>query len=104
MGSQIPIDVLVLSGLLVLVIVFSFAAFAKLYRKAGPHEALVVYGFRGMRIIKGKGTVIYSDDRKRARAFAGADVVRCGSEAGPVHQAGRCGDGRGGGADQGEVG
>ncbi len=58
LGSQIPIDVLVLSGLLVLVIVFSFAAFAKLYRKAGPHEALVVYGFRGMRIIKGKGTVI----------------------------------------------
>ena len=58
MGFQIPIDVLVLSGLLVLVIVFGFAAFAKLYRKAGPHEALVVYGFRGMRIIKGKGTVI----------------------------------------------
>jgi len=34
------------------------AVFAKLYRKAGPHEALVVYGFRGTRVIKGHGTVI----------------------------------------------
>ena len=33
--------------------------FARLYRKAGPHEALVVYGFRGTRIIKGRGTVIF---------------------------------------------
>jgi flotillin len=32
--------------------------FARLYRKAGPHEALVVYGFRGTRVIKGHGTVI----------------------------------------------
>jgi flotillin len=58
MGFQIPTDVMVFAVLCVLVIVFGFAAFAKLYRKAGPHEALVVYGFRGMRIIKGKGTVI----------------------------------------------
>ena len=35
------------------------AMFARLYRKAGPHEALVVYGFRGTRIIKGRGTVIF---------------------------------------------
>jgi len=33
--------------------------FARLYRKAGPHEALVVYGFRGTRIIKGRGSVIF---------------------------------------------
>src|SRR5450432_3646070 len=59
MGFQIPLEVQVLAGLSILVIVFAFAAFAKLYRKAGPHEALVVYGFRGMRIIKGKGTVIF---------------------------------------------
>ena len=32
---------------------------ASLYRKAGPHEALVVYGFRGTRIVKGHGTVIF---------------------------------------------
>src|SRR4029453_1966555 len=33
--------------------------FANLYRKAGPHEALVVYGFRGTRIVKGRGVVIF---------------------------------------------
>jgi flotillin len=32
---------------------------ARLYRKAGPHEALIVYGFRGTRIVKGRGTVIF---------------------------------------------
>ena len=35
------------------------AMFARLYRKAGPHEALIVYGFRGTRIVKGRGTVIF---------------------------------------------
>src|ERR1041385_7369473 len=35
------------------------AMFARLYRKAGPHQALVVYGLRGTRIIKGRGTVIF---------------------------------------------
>jgi flotillin len=31
---------------------------ARLYRKAGPNEALVVFGFRGTRIVKGHGTVV----------------------------------------------
>src|SRR5437667_9013477 len=35
------------------------SALAKLYRKAGPHEALIVYGFGGTRIIKGHGTVVF---------------------------------------------
>ena len=59
-----------------------------LYRKAGPHEALVVYGFRGTRIVKGHGTVIFPDDRKLSRAFARADVVRRRAAAGPVHTQG----------------
>ena len=59
MGFSVPTDVLVIAGLCALVVVFGFALFAKLYRKAGPHEALVVYGFRGLRMIKGKGTVIF---------------------------------------------
>ncbi len=33
--------------------------FVKLYRKAGPHEALVVYGIRGSRVVRGHGTVIF---------------------------------------------
>jgi flotillin len=45
--------------LLVLSVIFLMSMFAKLFRKAGPHEALVVYGFRGTRIVKGRGTVIF---------------------------------------------
>ena len=51
-------EVLVISGLMVLGILFLMTMFARLYRKAGPHQALVVYGVRGTRIIKGRGTVI----------------------------------------------
>ena len=50
---------IVIAGLMVLAILFLMAMFAKLFRKAGPHEALVVYGFRGTRIVKGRGTVIF---------------------------------------------
>jgi len=49
----------VVAGLMVLAIVLLTMVFASLYRKAGPHEALVVYGFRGTRIVKGRGTVIF---------------------------------------------
>src|SRR5580692_5465326 len=52
-------SVWVISGLMVLTILFLMSILAKLYRKAGPHEALIVYGFRGTRIVKGHGTVIF---------------------------------------------
>ena len=52
-------DVFVIGSLMLLAILFLMAMFARLYRKAGPHEALVVYGFRGTRIVKGRGTVIF---------------------------------------------
>jgi flotillin len=55
---QIPTDVLVIAGTGVAAILLLMAVFANLYRKAGPHEALIVYGFRGTRVIKGHGTVI----------------------------------------------
>src|SRR5216684_6452332 len=55
---QMPTDVLVIAAIAVATIVLLMAVFARLYRKAGPHEALVVYGFRGTRVIKGHGTVI----------------------------------------------
>ena len=54
-----PNEVYVIGGLIVLVIIFVFMAFAGMFRKAGPHEALVVYGFRGTRVVKGHGTVIF---------------------------------------------
>src|SRR5881396_2143427 len=51
--------VLVITSLMVVVTLMLLTVFARLYRKAGPHEALVVYGFRGTRIVKGRGTVIF---------------------------------------------
>jgi flotillin len=53
------IQILVVSGLMVLAILLLMAMLARLYRKAGPHQALVVYGMRGTRVIKGGGTVIW---------------------------------------------
>jgi flotillin len=44
-------------GLLILMLLMSFLA--SLYRKVGPHEALVVYGFRGKRVITGHGTIVW---------------------------------------------
>jgi flotillin len=49
----------VIVGLLVVAAFFIAGAIARLYRKVGPHEALVVYGARGTRVIKGGGTVIF---------------------------------------------
>src|SRR5579862_1342169 len=51
-------SVWVMAGLCVLVVLFLMIAFAKMLRKAGPHEALIIYGIRGTRIIKGGGTII----------------------------------------------
>ena len=48
-----------IAGLMALSFILLISMFARLYRKAGPHEALVVYGFRGTRIIKGRGSVIF---------------------------------------------
>lgn len=54
-----PTGVFVMAGMMVLVLFIIVALFAGLYRKAGPHEALVVYGFRGTRVVRGHGTVIF---------------------------------------------
>jgi flotillin len=50
--------VLVIGGLAVLAIFLIFGIFARLYRKAGPHEALIVYGLRGTRVVVGGGAVV----------------------------------------------
>ncbi len=56
---QPSVEILVMAGLMVLAVLLLMSMFARLYRKAGPHQALVVYGIRGTRIIKGRGTVIF---------------------------------------------
>jgi len=52
-------DTLVIAGLIVLVLIVVMATVAKMFRKAGPHEALIIYGMRGTRIVKGGGTIIF---------------------------------------------
>ena len=49
----------VVAGLIVLCTMFFLSFLVKLYRKAGPHEVLLVYGFRGTRVVKGGGTVVF---------------------------------------------
>src|SRR5881397_4062131 len=55
---NIPIEYLIIAGLAVLALLLLMSVLARLYRKAGPHEALVVYGFRGKRVITGHGTIV----------------------------------------------
>jgi flotillin len=55
----IAVEIWIVVGLAVLVVLFLISSLARLYRKAGPHEALIVYGFRGTRVVQGHGTVIF---------------------------------------------
>ncbi len=55
---QVVYEVVVIVVLMFLAVLLLMSMFARLYRKAGPHQALVVYGMRGTRIIKGRGAFI----------------------------------------------
>jgi flotillin len=57
--STIPNDIIVMIGLGLVALILILGLLARMYRKAGPHEALIVYGFRGPRVVKGHGTVIF---------------------------------------------
>src|SRR6266404_317419 len=48
----------IMIGTLVAVLFFAFFVITSWYRKAGPNEALIVYGFRGPRIVIGKIALI----------------------------------------------
>src|SRR5262250_1706311 len=54
----ITMEIWIIAGLSVLAVLLMMAVLARLYRKVGPHEALVVYGFRGKRVITGHGTIV----------------------------------------------
>jgi flotillin len=56
---NINMNIVVIAALMALGVLILLSMFARLFRKAGPHQALIVYGFRGTRIIKGRGTVIF---------------------------------------------
>jgi flotillin len=54
---ELSMTYLVIGGIIAVVLV-GMMMIASWFRKAGPNEALIVYGFRGNRTIIGRGTVI----------------------------------------------
>src|SRR5438105_4576692 len=53
----IPLPFLIAAGA-VLAFIFMMSIVTACFRKVGPNQALIVYGFRGTRVVKGRGTVI----------------------------------------------
>ena len=49
----------VVVGMCLLVFLLLMSFLANLYRKAGPNEAIVVYGLGGTRVVKGHGTLVF---------------------------------------------
>jgi len=52
-------SVIVIVGLGVLAVLVLMGALARMYRKAGPNEAIIRYGFGGPKVIIGHGALIY---------------------------------------------
>jgi flotillin len=52
-------ELLTIVGTLVIILMLIFALMARLYKKVGPNQALVVYGFGGTKVVKGSGKVIW---------------------------------------------
>src|SRR5579885_2406907 len=57
---EIPhvVEIWIFVGLAVMAVLFLISGMARIYRKAGPHEALIVYGLGGTRVVKGHGTMV----------------------------------------------
>lgn len=49
----------VIIGMMIMGLVILMGLLASMFRKVGPNQALVVYGFRGTRIVQGGGTIIF---------------------------------------------
>src|ERR1700685_4562232 len=52
------VEIWIFVGLGVMALLFLMSGMARLYRKAGPHEALIVYGLGGTRVVQGHGTLV----------------------------------------------
>jgi flotillin len=55
----LPPDVVVGAGILILVLLIGMTIVARMYRKVGPNEALVVYGMGGTHVYTGRGAIIF---------------------------------------------
>lgn len=58
-GSVDLISIAIVVGVMVVVLLLLAVIIANLYRKVGPNEALIVYGFGGTKVVKGSGKVIW---------------------------------------------
>jgi len=56
--SHATMTIIIFSALAVMVILFLIRGIAGIYRKAGPHEALIKYGVGGTRVVKGGALVM----------------------------------------------
>jgi len=52
------VELWIVAGIVVLGTMLLMSMLARLYRKAGPHEALIIYGFGGTRVVKGHGAIV----------------------------------------------
>ena len=52
------VELWIIAGIVVLGTMLLMSMLARLYRKAGPHEALIIYGFGGTRVVKGHGAIV----------------------------------------------
>jgi flotillin len=59
MFGGIAIEIWIIVGLCVLGFMLLMSGLARLYRKAGPHEALIVYGLGGTHVVVGHGKVVF---------------------------------------------
>lgn len=53
------LSLVIIVAVLVLTVIMMIALVARLYRKVGPNQALIVYGFGGTKVVKGSGKVIW---------------------------------------------
>jgi uncharacterized membrane protein YqiK len=96
--------IFIVAVLAVLVLLFIVSSFAQMYRKVGPNEALIVYGWRGPRVVKGGGTFImpmFENYRQLSLELMSFDVA---PQQDLYTRQGRCGHSGGRRADQGEIG
>ena len=81
-GISNVVEIWIFVGLGVMVILFLMSGMARLYRKAGPHEALIVYGLGGTRVVQGHGTLVLPMVQICRDLSLGTDVVRRGAATG----------------------
>ena len=70
-----PNTIFIVIGLCVLATLVLLSLLARMFRKVGPNEALIVYGFRGPRVIKGHGTMIFPGGRTLPPALTRTDEL-----------------------------